>query len=69
MSALNEQAERAPHDADVRCRLGRLCVDLGKPELAASWYRAALACDPKHAEARLGLNALRPTSRAGGSRP
>jgi tetratricopeptide (TPR) repeat protein len=69
MSTLNERAEHAPHDADVRWRLGRLCVDLGKLELAASWYRAALACDPKHTEARLGLNALRSASRADGTRP
>jgi tetratricopeptide (TPR) repeat protein len=68
MSALNQQAERAPHDADVRWRLGRLCADLGKPDLAASWYRAALACDPKHTPARLGLDAL-PSRRAGGLRP
>jgi Flp pilus assembly protein TadD len=66
MSDLNRQAERAPHDADVRYRLGRLCVDLGKPQLAASWYRAALACDPRHAAARLGLKALRPTGRVSG---
>ena len=39
MSDLNRQAERNPHNADIRCRLGRLCVELGKPELAASWYR------------------------------
>ena len=69
MSDLNRQAERAPHDADVRYRLGRLCVDLGKPELAASWYRAALACDPGHAAARFGLKALRPTGRIGGPGP
>jgi Flp pilus assembly protein TadD len=69
MSELNRQAERAPHDADVRYRLGRLCVELGKPELAASWYRAALACDPRHAAARFGLKALRPTVGIGGPRP
>ena len=69
MSALNQEAERAPHDANVRYRLGRLCIDLGKPELAASWYRAALACDPKHAGAQLGLASLRPSSRASGFRP
>lgn len=69
MSSLNEQAEHAPHDADVRYRLGRLCVVLGKPELAASWYRAALSCDPNHAEARVGLNALGPADRVGGLRP
>jgi tetratricopeptide (TPR) repeat protein len=59
MSKLNEQAANDPHDADVRYRLGRICVDLGKPELAASWYRASLACNPAHVEARLALNALR----------
>jgi tetratricopeptide (TPR) repeat protein len=69
MSALNQEAERDPHDADVRFRLGRLCVALGKPELAASWYRAALACDPRHVAARFGLNALRAPRRVGGLRP
>ena len=59
-----------PHDAGVRYELGRLCVDLGKPDLAASWYRAALACDPKHEAARIGLRALSPpTTRPGGARP
>jgi tetratricopeptide (TPR) repeat protein len=69
MSDLNRQAERAPHDAEIRYRLGRLCVELGKPELGASWYRAALACDPGHTNARIGLRALRPTVRASGPPP
>jgi tetratricopeptide (TPR) repeat protein len=69
MSDLNRQADRDPRDAEVRYRLGRLCTELGKPDLAASWYRAALACDPRHAAARLGLNALRAPRRAGSSRP
>jgi tetratricopeptide (TPR) repeat protein len=69
MSALNLKAEQDPHNADVRYRLGRLCTDLGKPELAASWYRAALACDPRHEEARLRLNALKVPGRAMGTRP
>jgi hypothetical protein len=59
MTDLNAKAAADPHDADIRDRLGRLCVALGKPELAASWYRAALACDPRHGGARLGLAALR----------
>jgi tetratricopeptide (TPR) repeat protein len=63
MSDLNAKAAQDPHDADVRDRLGRLCVELGKPDLAASWYRAALACDPRHAGARLGLTALHSTAR------
>jgi tetratricopeptide (TPR) repeat protein len=59
MSDLNERAARAIGDADVRYRLGQLCVTLGKPELAASWYRAALACNPNHSGARAGLKVLR----------
>jgi tetratricopeptide (TPR) repeat protein len=58
MSALNAEAADRPLDPDVRCRLGRLCELLGKPELAASWYRAALACDPGHEDARSSLAAL-----------
>src|SRR5262249_55556393 len=68
MWAWTGQAERAPHDAGVRSALGRLCAELGKPELAASWYRAALACDPKHAAAKAGLSALRTAARPGARR-
>jgi tetratricopeptide (TPR) repeat protein len=63
MSDLNAKAAEDPHNADVRDQLGRLCVELGKPDLAASWYRAALACNPRHAGARLGLAALRRPAR------
>lgn len=58
MSQLNEEAAQAPDDAQVRYRLGQLCVALGKHELAASWYRAALACNPNHSGARLALDSL-----------
>lgn len=58
MSALNAEAARFPEDADIRCRIGWLCAKLGKAGLAASWYRAALACAPRHPGARLGLKAL-----------
>ncbi len=58
MERLNDQAARSPDDPHVRCRLGGLCVDLGKRDLAASWYRAALACDPNDTEARSGLSGL-----------
>lgn len=58
MTALSEEASLEPEDPDLRSQLARLCIRLGKPELAVSWYRAALACDPGHAEARFGLNAL-----------
>jgi tetratricopeptide (TPR) repeat protein len=59
MTLLNDEAALRPADAEVRDRLGRLCLRLGKPELAASWFYAALACDPGHAGARRELAALR----------
>ncbi len=58
LAELDDEAALRPDDPDVRCRLGRQCLLVGKPQLAASWYRAALACDPYHPAARLGLRAL-----------
>jgi Flp pilus assembly protein TadD len=58
MSALNAEAAARPTDPAVRCQLGRLCERLGKVELAASWYRAALACDPDNQEAADALAIL-----------
>jgi Flp pilus assembly protein TadD len=59
LSRWDEEASLYPEDAEVRCRLGKVCITLGKLELAASWYRAALACDPSNAEARTSLRTLR----------
>jgi tetratricopeptide (TPR) repeat protein len=59
MSTLCAEAARRPLDPAVRIRLGRLCESLGKRELAASWYRAALACEPRSEEARSALARLR----------
>ena len=58
MDRLNREAGKNPDDPEIRSQLGRICVALGKPELAASWYVAALACDPRHPGAKLGLKAL-----------
>jgi tetratricopeptide (TPR) repeat protein len=58
MDRLNREAGKRPDDPEIRYQLGRVCVSLGKPDLAASWYAAALACDPRHPGARLGLKAL-----------
>jgi tetratricopeptide (TPR) repeat protein len=55
MSNLCAVAADQPLDSGVRIRLGQLCEFLGKRELAASWYRAALACDPRNEEARSAL--------------
>jgi Flp pilus assembly protein TadD len=58
MDRLNREAGSSPTDPEVRYQLGRVSVLLGKPELAASWYVASLACDPGHAGSRLGLKML-----------
>jgi tetratricopeptide (TPR) repeat protein len=49
-SGLHETAGEQPNNADVRCRLGILANQLGRPDLARVWFRAALAIDPAHAE-------------------
>jgi tetratricopeptide (TPR) repeat protein len=58
MDRLNREAGKNPDDPEIRSQLGRICVVVGKPELAASWYVAALACDPHHPGAKFGLKAL-----------
>jgi tetratricopeptide (TPR) repeat protein len=60
MANLCGVASQRPADPGVRIRLGRLCEVLGKPSLAAMWYRAALACDPRNEEARRALAAALP---------
>ena len=49
-SKLHERAAADPDDANIRCRLGVLAGELGRPDLAQVWFRAALAIDPQHAE-------------------
>jgi tetratricopeptide (TPR) repeat protein len=58
MDRLNREAGKNPDDPEIRYQLGRVCVSLGRPELGASWYVAALACDPLHPGAKLGLKTL-----------
>jgi tetratricopeptide (TPR) repeat protein len=67
LSRLDDEAARRPDDAEVREQLGDLCQRLGKAELAASWYIAALSCDPERASARRALRAL--NARLGERRP
>ena len=64
MSALNDEAAEHPRDADLRYRVGEACSDLGMFDLAASWFRAARACDPAHDAARKRLTELRPPTAA-----
>jgi tetratricopeptide (TPR) repeat protein len=58
MDRLNREAGNKLDDPEIRYQLGGICVALGKPELGASWYVAALACDPHHPGAKLGLKTL-----------
>ena len=58
MSRLNDEAAARPEDAELRVKIGGLCQQLGKEQMAAFWYRAALAIDPEVAGARSGLAAL-----------
>ncbi|WP_435009479.1 tetratricopeptide repeat protein [Tundrisphaera lichenicola] len=58
MSRLNDEAAANPEDAGLRVKIAGLCERLGKDEMAAFWYRAALASDPENLGAKSGLAAL-----------
>lgn len=45
-SDLQIDAINRPTDAELRFKIGSLANQLGKPELAGSWFQAALAIDP-----------------------
>ena len=53
---LHDTAANRPDDAEVRYRTGELALQLGKPQLARVWFRAALAIDPKHVKARAAIS-------------
>jgi tetratricopeptide (TPR) repeat protein len=59
LSDLEAEASRRLEDPELRVKIAELCARLGRDEMAASWYRAALACDASHAAARSGLASLR----------
>jgi len=56
-SDLQMDAINQPTNGEVRYEIGQLASQLGKPQLALTWYRAALAIDPTMAKA--GEAALR----------
>jgi tetratricopeptide (TPR) repeat protein len=47
LSDLNREAIQKPLDVGVRRRLAEICTQLGKPDLAQMWLRAAAACSPE----------------------
>lgn len=55
LDAINNQI-----DATIRYQIGVLAKELGKPELAIVWFKAALAIEPNN---RLAANALMETSK------
>lgn len=55
---LHETMSKQPTNADARFRTGELASQLGKPELSKMWFRAALAIDPHHEQARAALAKL-----------
>lgn len=68
-SGLHEKAGEEPENADVRCRLGILANQLGRPDLARVWFRAALAVDPAHAETLRQLAGQAPAAIAAEASP
>jgi tetratricopeptide (TPR) repeat protein len=46
LTTLSKEAMDKPWDAGVRRRLAEICDQLGRPNLAAMWRRAAEACPP-----------------------
>ncbi|MCA9070063.1 MAG: tetratricopeptide repeat protein [Planctomycetaceae bacterium] len=44
LAKLSKQAIAQPRSVDIRLELANLCQKLGRPELAAMWNQAAVAC-------------------------
>jgi len=63
-SKLHTLAVDNPQDAELRYQLGVVAVELGKPELARTWFVATLGLNPKHTGALKALqeNRLLPAS-------
>jgi len=52
LTELSKSAMDAPTDARVRLELAKVWIELGRDDMAATWLRASLACDPNLSEAR-----------------
>lgn len=51
LAKLTQDAIARPNDADVREQMAKLCDQLGKGQLGASWRKAAVACRQLHPNA------------------
>src|SRR5262249_2147363 len=47
LSRLNQEVSAKPWDAALRRRIADLCDQVGKPDLAVMWRRAAATCPPE----------------------
>lgn len=52
---LHGKAAADTRNADIRYELGTVANELNRPDLAVSWFAAALALNPNHAAARAAL--------------
>lgn len=52
---LIQRATSQPYDADTRYQLGLLAARLKMDRVAESWFKAAVALDPRHRRARIEL--------------
>lgn len=63
-TALHQTAANESANVEVRYRLGLIARQLGRPDLARVWFRAAVGIDPAHAGARRELLGEAPTQPA-----
>lgn len=61
LAEMHLQAIERPADVELRVRMGKLAEQLGRPQTAVGWYRAALGLDPNHAAAAEALQTLAPS--------
>jgi predicted Zn-dependent protease len=63
LSRLIQEASHEPRNDRIRVEIASLCLEVKNPDLARTWLRAALACNPDNSQARELLNRL--TEKAG----
>ena len=60
---LNIQAVREPTNADIRFKIGQMALELYGPQMAETWFAAALRINPNHSAARQELIRLQASQR------
>jgi tetratricopeptide (TPR) repeat protein len=58
LSRLIQEASHEPRNDRIRVEIASLCMEVNNHDLARTWLRAALACNPNNAQARELLNRL-----------